>query len=80
MNKADWLSSVTSILGIAGVGLGVWWADAVAAIIISLDILHDGYKNLRGALSSMTDTAPRKLEGTGPHPLRGSLNEYLFHV
>jgi divalent metal cation (Fe/Co/Zn/Cd) transporter len=39
MNKADWMAGLASIAGITGIGLGIWWADALAAIVISLDIL-----------------------------------------
>ena len=77
MNKADWLSSAASIVGIICVGFGIWWADAVAAIIISVDILLDGVRNLRSALSSMVDSAPETLEDENPHPLPAAVNHYL---
>ncbi|MGE3180302.1 MAG: cation transporter, partial [Phycisphaerae bacterium] len=34
MNKADWLTGLAAIGGILGIGYGLWWADAVAALII----------------------------------------------
>lgn len=77
MNKADWLASVATIAGVTGIGLGIWWADAVAAIIISLDILHDGVRNLRSALSSLIDASPQNLAASGKHPLPAELNRYL---
>lgn len=32
MNKADWMTGAGSIVGIAGIGIGLWWADAAAAL------------------------------------------------
>ena len=30
-----------TIVGIVGIGFGLWWADAVAAAVIALDVVHD---------------------------------------
>jgi cation diffusion facilitator family transporter len=62
MNKADWMTAGAAILGVLGIGLGIWWADAVAAGLISLDIVHDGQKHLRAALGDLMDRAPRTLD------------------
>ncbi len=80
MNKADWLSSAASIIGVLCIGFGIWWADAVAAIIISLDIILDGARNLRSALRSMVDSAPETLETEDPHPLPAVVNHYLTQL
>ena len=56
--KADWLTSVATIFGIVGIGFGLWWADAVAAIVIALDILSDGVKSLKAATSEAMDRTP----------------------
>ncbi len=32
MNRADWLTAGAAILGVAGIGVGLWWADAVAPV------------------------------------------------
>lgn len=77
MNKADWLASVATIVGVTRVGFGIWWADAVAAIIISLDILQDGLQNLRASLSSLTDSIPFELGIKDPLPLPAEVNRYL---
>ncbi|SEU24571.1 cation diffusion facilitator family transporter [Stigmatella erecta] len=66
MNKADWLTSGAAILGVLGIGLGFWWADAVAAGLISVDIFHDGQKHLRAALGDLMDRAPRTLDYKHP--------------
>ena len=49
MNKGGWLSGVAGVLGITGVAFGYWWADAVAAIIISIEILRDGFSDVQKA-------------------------------
>lgn len=77
MNKADWMSSVAAVLGIIGIGLGFWWADAVAAIIISVDIIDDGIKNLRASLSSLVDAVPHRVGTKDVHPLLGEVQDYL---
>lgn len=80
MNRADWMAGTASIVGIAGIGLGFWWADAVAAILISVDILEDGYKNLKGSLSSMMDSVPKSLGKETPHPIPGLVNARLAEL
>ena len=47
MNQADWMSAGGAAAGVVGIGSGIWWADAVAAIVISIDIVHEGQKYLR---------------------------------
>ena len=49
MNKADWMTALGSIIGVTGIGLGLWWLDAVAALFISFTILSDGVKNMRSS-------------------------------
>lgn len=61
MQKADWMTGVAGIAGILGIGLGYWWADALAAGIISFSILHDGINALRIAVAELADGAPREL-------------------
>jgi cobalt-zinc-cadmium efflux system protein len=61
MQKADWMTGLAGIAGIIGIGLGYWWADSVAAGIISFSILHDGITALRIAVAELADGAPREL-------------------
>ncbi|MFC0674343.1 cation diffusion facilitator family transporter [Brachybacterium hainanense] len=75
MNTADWSSTATSIVGVLGIGLGLWWLDPVAAILISLSILHDGVKNLRAALRGLTDGRARTFDDAEPHPLIAEVEE-----
>jgi cation diffusion facilitator family transporter len=69
MNQADWLTAAAAMLGVVGIGLGLWWADAVAAIVISLDILHDGQRYLRGSVGDLMDQAPETHDEERPDPL-----------
>ena len=69
MGKADWMTAAAGIVGVAGIGFGLWWADAVAALVIAGSILHDGATNLRGAVRDLHDARPQKLERDEPDPL-----------
>lgn len=60
--KANWMTGVAGIGGVIGIGLGYWWADALAAGLISLDILNDGIRALRSASAELVDGAPRALD------------------
>ncbi|GAB7040348.1 MULTISPECIES: cation diffusion facilitator family transporter [Catenuloplanes] len=73
MNRADWLTAGAAILGILGIGAGLWWADAVAALIIGGDIVRDGFRTTRSAVADLMDERPRVVDGTRPHPLPDSL-------
>jgi len=69
MNKADWMTATASIFGIIGIGLGWWWADSVAALVIAADIVHDGYKNLRQAVLDLMDQVPKTVDNQQTDPL-----------
>jgi divalent metal cation (Fe/Co/Zn/Cd) transporter len=69
MNKADWLTGMAAIGGVIGIAYGLWWADAVAAAVISADILHDGVTNVRNGVADLMDTAPSRVDGSGRDPL-----------
>lgn len=69
MNRADWLTAAAAAAGVVGIGLGLWWADSVAAIVISLDILHDGQRYLREAASDLMDEHPKTYDESKPHPV-----------
>lgn len=67
MNKADWQTAAAGIVGVIGIGVGLWWLDGVAAVLIGASITRDGWKNLRTALSDLMDSRaavfddPRKI-------------------
>jgi cation diffusion facilitator family transporter len=80
MNKADWMTVAAAMLGILGIGIGLWWADAVAALFISLDILHDGWKNVRAATHDLMDARPRRHDAREYHPVVDRIEEELGEV
>jgi cobalt-zinc-cadmium efflux system protein len=55
------MTGLAGVAGILGIGFGLWWADAVAAGIISLSILRDGITALRIAAAELADGTPRAL-------------------
>jgi cation diffusion facilitator family transporter len=80
MLKADWSTAAAGIIGILGIGLGMWWADGVAAIFISLDISRDGWTNSRTAARELADGQPRLVDGSAVDPLRSRLQTELEKV
>lgn len=60
--KADWLTSIAAISGIIGIGFGLWWADAVAALIISFDVTKDGFTQTKGAITDLMDQTPKEVK------------------
>ena len=66
MNKADWLSAAAGILGILGIGIGWWWADAVAAGVIALDVVRDGVTNLKNVVEDLMDRRPKTVDHRAP--------------
>jgi cation diffusion facilitator family transporter len=77
MNKADWSTGVAAVVGVLGIGVGLWWLDAVAALAISGSILHDGIKNLRGAVGGLTDTRARTYDDSEPDPVGDRIDTLL---
>jgi cation diffusion facilitator family transporter len=69
MNRADWMTGCAAMLGVVGIGFGLWWADAVAASIISLDIVRDGGKNLQVAVDDLMDKEPTVVDASRADPL-----------
>ena len=79
MNKADWLTAVAAIGGILGIGFGFWWADAAAAIIISVDILHDGWRQTNDAVTGLMNRAPKDVDNGYsdlPQKVEAALNAF----
>jgi cation diffusion facilitator family transporter len=77
MNRADWMTVLAAIVGVIGIGFGLWWADAVAAIFISLDIVRDGFVNVRAAVHDLMDARPRRHDAREYHPVVEQMNEAL---
>jgi divalent metal cation (Fe/Co/Zn/Cd) transporter len=66
MNRDEWLSEGSAIVGLVLVGFGHWWADAASAAFISLGILRDGWHNMRQVIADLMDETPTRL---GEHEL-----------
>lgn len=75
MNRADWMTASAAMVGVIGIGFGVWWTDAVAAIVIGLDIAHDGLRYTGAAAKDILDGRPRLDDETGVHPLVGEVRD-----
>lgn len=75
MAKADWHTNAASIVGVLGIGLGLWWLDGAAATFIALGIMSDGVRNAMAALADLMDQRARTVDGKKPHPLAGEIVE-----
>lgn len=69
MNKADWMTGAAAMVGVLGIGLGIWWLDAAAALIIATDIVMDGLKNLKAAVADLMDRRPHSVDHKRDDPL-----------
>ncbi|MFA5677368.1 MAG: cation diffusion facilitator family transporter [Pseudomonas sp.] len=78
MNKADWMTSAAAIIGVLGIGLGFWWADAVAALIIAVDVLKDGTTHVRKAMLELMDQRPTDIMSNAPLGLEQVINDALL--
>jgi cation diffusion facilitator family transporter len=77
MQKADWMTAAGTIVGVLGIGIGLWWADAGAALLISMSIVRDGWRNLRHASSALMDQRARTFDDKEPHPLTHEVDDVL---
>lgn len=75
MNKADWMTALAGIAGILGIGFGLWWADAAAAMFIAVEVLRDGVRNLRNAVRDMHDARPQRVDRSDVDPLPAAVAE-----
>ncbi|HWT93378.1 MAG TPA: cation transporter [Solirubrobacteraceae bacterium] len=78
MNRADWMTAGAAALGILGIGMGLWWADAVAGAFISLDIVRDGWRNLKAATADLMDSMPRTYDDQTEDPIVAQLHDDLL--
>lgn len=77
-NKADWLTEAAAILGILGIAFGLWWADSAAAIVISVEIMRDGFRHVRGSLFELLDQRPHRIDYSGHDPVNEAILQKLL--
>ncbi|WP_133139208.1 cation transporter [Legionella genomosp. 1] len=77
MNKASWMSGFASIIGIIGIRMGFWWADAGIAILISFSIINDGYSNLKNSILDLMDEVPETIEKNRTDPLLSEVRSII---
>jgi cation diffusion facilitator family transporter len=77
MAKADWTTNVGSIVGVLGIGVGIWWLDGAAALFIAAGILWDGITNTRSAILDLMDMRATTYDQKKPHPVHGRVDELL---
>ncbi len=61
MLSADWQSTAAAFVGVLGVAIGLWWADAGAAALIAFGVIVDGVRNTRQAAAELVDRMPTRL-------------------
>jgi len=80
MMKADWMTGLATVVGVLGIGMGLWWADAAAAIVVSASIVKDGVTNVRAAVTGLTDARAKTFDDKEPHPLTAEVEEKAREV
>ena len=76
--KADYMTAFAAIVGIIGLGAGLWWADSAAALFISFSVTKDGFKHISTAIKDLMDRYPVTLEKQKKHPLINEINELVL--
>ncbi|NLZ56800.1 MAG: cation transporter [Corynebacterium sp.] len=80
MAKADWGTGLATIVGVLGIGAGIWWADSVAALVISVSILKDGVTNIAASISGLSDARATQYDDSKPHPLTVEVEDLVQEV
>ena len=80
MNRADWMTAGPALVGVVGIGFGLWWMDAAAAIVIGLDVTRDGAKYSRAAMKDLLDGRPRRHDESSVHPLVGQVRDLVAEL
>jgi divalent metal cation (Fe/Co/Zn/Cd) transporter len=72
------MTAAAGAVGVIGIGFGLWFADAVAGALISLDIVRDGVRNLKAASSDLMDSMPRTYDDEEEDPIVAELHDDLL--
>lgn len=68
IDKGDWLSGLARVGGGVGIAYGYWWADAAAAGVIAVEVVHDGYASLRNSVAQIMNHRPTDVGGREKDP------------
>lgn len=58
-------------------GCGWWWADSAAALLIAVDIVHDGFTNLKQVVFDLMDQIPKTVRKEEPDPVLEKVRQTL---
>ncbi len=75
--KADYMTAVAAMVGIVGVGFGLWWADSAAAVLISTSVIKDGVTNISNSVKDLMDQRPVTVKEGKPDPLVDKIREFV---
>lgn len=56
-SRTDALSSIVVLIGVAGAMMGVWWLDALAALVVSVIVGKIGWEMTWDSIKELVDTA-----------------------
>lgn len=56
-SRSDAMSSIVVLIGIGGAMIGIWWLDALAALIVSIIVGRIGWKMTWDSIKELVDTA-----------------------
>ncbi len=56
--SSDLWGSLAVLVGLAGIRVGLWWADSAAALVVAVLVLVAGWRLGRRTIDTLTDTAP----------------------
>lgn len=65
------------MFGILGIAYGYWWADSVAAGVISLEIIGDGVADLRNSVAQLMNKRPSDVENKQKDPVPDRIQQEL---
>jgi len=77
-HKADYQTAFAAMIGIIGVGYGLWWMDSLAALIISVSVIKDGLKNLKNAIADLMDRTPMDVTSEKPDLLTEEIRQKVL--
>ncbi|MES1935143.1 cation transporter [Salinisphaera hydrothermalis] len=77
MGRVNWLAGSAAIIGVLGIGFGVWWLDFAAALAIGLDITWHGLRHLYTAVCDLIDEIPRRIGSSELDPLGADIRDFL---